>query len=207
MMQKQIGILGGTFNPVHLGHLMLAETAREELSLDRVIFLPSGISYMKRQTEILPGELRLELVRQAVMDNPFFEVSDMELKRKGNSYTWETLKAFQQEAPSASYTFLIGADSLFQIENWRFPERIFASCRIAAAIRGEMDDTDCQNKADELKERFGADVVILHERRMDISSTDIRKRCLEGKSIRYLVPEAVRSLMEQQGLYQSTKKG
>ena len=199
--QKKVGIMGGTFNPVHNGHLLLAEHAREELVLDEIWFMPSGTSYMKPQDEILSSAKRLFMVKLAVKENPFFKVCDMETKKEGNTYTWETLETLRKEYPSCDFTFLMGADSLFQIENWKKPERIFASCKVAAAVRDGMDFEACERQAVRLGELFGADIRVLHAPRVDISSTDVRKRCQTGKSIRYLVPDALREWIEQEKIY------
>ncbi len=202
-MQKQVGIMGGTFNPIHMGHLMLAEKAREEFSLDQVLFMPSGISYLKANETILPGEDRFKMVSLAVQENPHFAVSDLEIRREGNTYTWETLEALHRESQSVRYTFLMGADSLFQIENWLYPERIFATCRLGVAIRDDMDAEACQRKAEQLMQAYGAEIVILKNRRIDISSTDIRERIEQGRDIRYLVPDSVREYILEQHFYSS----
>lgn len=200
-MRRQIGIMGGTFNPIHMGHLLLAEHAREELQLDEILFMPSGVSYMKKQDSILPADKRLHMVELAVGDNPFFSVSDMEIQKKGNTYTWETLEQLKESNPLCDYTFLMGADSLFHIESWKYPERIFAACRVAVSVRESMNLPDCRKKANELQRKYGADIVILQTDRIDISSTDIRIRRKRNRSIRYLVPEPVRQWIEEQGLY------
>lgn len=200
-MKKKIGIMGGTFNPIHNGHLLLAEHAREELALDEIWFMPSGTSYMKPQDEMLPAARRLSMVKMAVDENPFFGVCDIEVKKEGNTYTWETMEALHSGYPSCEFTFLMGADSLFQIEKWQKPEHIFACCRIAAAVREGMDFEACEKQAERLIERFRADIRILHVPRVDISSTDIRKRCQSGKSIRYLVPDSLKEWLEREKAY------
>ncbi|NLL80005.1 MAG: nicotinate-nucleotide adenylyltransferase [Clostridiales bacterium] len=193
--------MGGTFNPVHNGHLLLAEHAREELKLDQVMFIPSGVSYMKDQAHILSADIRFQMVELAVEDNPFFSVSDIEIRKKGNTYTWETIQNLKKIYTGCEFVFLVGADSLFQMENWRNPEKIFAECKIGAAVREGMDYDACLAKAEELKCRFQAEILLLHTERVDISSTDIRSRCREKKSIRYLVPEKVQKFMEEKQLY------
>lgn len=206
-LKKKIGIMGGTFNPIHNGHLLLAEHARQELLLDEIWFLPSGTSYMKPQDAILSADKRLFMVQMAVADNPFFKVCDIETKKDGNTYTWETMETLRREYTSCEFTFLMGADSLFQIEKWKKPESIFASCRVGAAVRDGMDSNACKKQSKRLKEMFGADIRVLHAPRVDISSTDIRRRCMDGKSIRYLVPETLRAWMEREKVYTVQEPG
>lgn len=202
MLGKTIGIMGGTFNPIHTGHLLLAQAALEEAELSEVMFLPSGISYLKAEEQVLSGERRLEMTKLAVEDNPAFTVSDMEIRRKGNTYTCDTLRQLRQEAPQNTFYFILGADCLFGMENWYRPQEIFDSCRILAAVRDTVGEEALRIQADRLRERFGADIRLLHLPRVDISSTDIRERVEKGKSIRYMVPEKVRAYILDNNLYQ-----
>ena len=125
---SKIGILGGTFNPIHNGHLLLAEQARCFYGLDQVLFIPSGCSYMKRQEEILPGEIRFQMVQLAIADNPYFCVSDMEIVREGNSYTCETITRLHAQYPEDELYYIVGADTLFQMEFWKNPFHAVPSC-------------------------------------------------------------------------------
>lgn len=198
---KKIGIFGGTFNPIHNGHLILAETARQTCGLDQVLLIPSGHSYMKNPDDILPGGIRLEMVRLAVRDNPFFSESDVEVMRGGNSYTCETLELLEKENPGAELYYIVGADTLFQIESWKDPADIFRRCVIIAAVRDGWQDETLQNQAAYLMRKFSADIHLLPSLHIEISATDIRKKCSQGQSVRYLVPEAVRLFLEQNGYY------
>ncbi len=202
MLGKTIGIMGGTFNPIHTGHLLLAQAALEEAELSEVMFLPSGISYLKAEEQVLSAERRLAMTKLAVEDNPAFTVSDMEIRRKGNTYTCDTLRQLRQEAPQNTFYFILGADCLFGMENWYRPQEIFDSCRILAAVRDTVGEEALRIQADRLRERFGADIRLLHLPRVDISSTDIRERVEKGKSIRYMVPEKVRAYILDNNLYQ-----
>ncbi|MCH5274221.1 MAG: nicotinate-nucleotide adenylyltransferase [Lachnospiraceae bacterium] len=202
MSQKKIGIMGGTFNPIHTGHLLLAQEALEEAKLTQVCFLPSGVSYLKKDDHILDAVHRLHLTELAVSDNPNFSVSDMEIKRSGNTYTCDTLKQLNEEQPETDFYFILGADCLFSMETWYHPEEIFSSCKILAAVRDDLKLSDLEEKADELRNRFDAEIFLLHLPRIDISSTDIRERLKAGKSIQYMVPEAVRDYILQNHLYQ-----
>lgn len=202
MRDKKIGIMGGTFNPIHTGHLLLAQAALEEAKLDRICFMPSGISYLKQDNTVLDAAHRLQMTQLAVSGNPDFTVSDMEIKREGNTYTCDTLKQLKEEQPQNSFYFIVGADSLFYMENWYHPKEIFASCTILAAVRDDFGLSDLEEKANQLKREFDADISLLHLPRIDISSTDIRERIKSGKSIRYMVPDAVCDYILQNHLYQ-----
>lgn len=201
MRHRKIGIMGGTFNPIHTGHLLLAQAALEEAELDRVCFMPSGVSYLKCEDTVLDAEHRLRLTELAVFNNPNFTVSDMEIKRSGNTYTSDTLKQLKAEQPENSFYFILGADCLYSMETWYRPEEIFSSCTILAAVRDNLDLSDLEEKAASLRKRFDAEIFLLHLPRIDISSTDIRERIKAGKSIRYMVPDAVRDYILQNDLY------
>lgn len=198
---KKIGILGGTFNPIHNGHLLLAETARCFCRLDEVLLLPSGCSYMKDQNEILPGAVRLEMARLAALENPYFKVSAIEVEREGNSYTCETLQQLQRLNPDSALYYIVGADTLFHMEKWKNPEEIFRAAVILAAVRDGRQDAELEGKIQYLTERYRADIRLLPSLHIEISSTDIRRRCQNQQSIRYLVPEPVRAFLEQNAYY------
>lgn len=197
---KKVGIMGGTFNPIHIGHLILAETAGSQYGLDTILFIPSGCSYMKKETPVLPGEIRAEMVSLAIRDNSRFSLSRIEIERVGNTYTCDTLRTLKKENPDTEYYFILGADSLLAIESWKNPEEIFASCTLLTAVR---DETDRELEAAEkrLSEKYQAKTGRLLCKNMDISSTDIRKLIKNGQSVRYLVPDAVIQYMEQHKLY------
>lgn len=197
----KLGILGGTFNPIHVGHLLLAEAAFDEVGLDGIMFLPSGQSYMKDSDEVLHAEERLKMTELAVKDNPFFFVSDMEIKREGNTYTYETLAAIKEVHPDTELYFIMGADCLFSIENWRCPDKIFAYSTIIAAVRDDVDNDELQAQAIHLSEKFGAEIILLPFLKTEISSTAIRERIRNGKSIRYMVSDAVRNYLTDKKFY------
>lgn len=188
---RSVGILGGTFNPVHVGHLMIAEKAREQFHLDEVLFLPSGIPYMKDQKEVLPGHIRSEMVKLAIEDNPFFDISTMESEKESVSYTYETLMTLHDKNPNTDYYFIMGADNLWSVEKWKNPGQIFANCHILVAARNDKSTADLEKQAAYLKETYGAVISLLQTNHIEISSSMIRNLIREGKSIRYLVPEPV----------------
>ena len=185
---KKIGVLGGTFNPIHNGHLLLAETARQEWGLDEVLLIPSGCSYMKDPREILPGPVRLEMARLATA---------------GNSYTCDTIQELGQMFPDARLYHIVGADTLFHMETWKEPERIFSGCITLAAVRDGGQDEKLLRQARHLMETYHTQGHLLASLHLEISATDIRNRCRQGKSIRYLVPESVRLFLEENGYYRS----
>ena len=176
---SRIGIMGGTFNPIHIGHLMLAEQALESAHLDQIWMIPTGCSYLKTKEGItvLPGTERYDMVQRAIADNDRFRCLDMEIRRPGNSYSYETM------------------------EQWKCAGRLFAACEIIAAVRGDADMKGMQEKISQLEEHFSAKIQLLSFRRIEISSSEIRARRSEGLSVRYLVPETVREYMEEKGLY------
>lgn len=201
--KEKVGIMGGTFNPVHNGHLLLAETAREALSLDRILFMPSGNSYMKESSQILTGDTRAQMVRLALVGNPYFIFSDLELTRKGPTYTCDTLASLKVENPQTQYYFILGEDNLLTLKYWKNPAFIFKNCVIAGAIRASEDGSRISEAANLLKREYQADIRILPERRIDISSSEIRKRLKSEQSIRYMVPERVFDYIMKNRLYQS----
>lgn len=198
---NKLGILGGTFNPIHVGHLMLAEWAKEECRLDHVLFIPSGCSYMKRENGCKDSEERLEMVRLAIRGRSDFSSSDMEIRRGGFTYTCETVRCLQEIYPDTELYFIMGADSLFSVERWRHPEIILAGCTLVAAARGDANLQEMEAKCRELETRFHGQVRLMEFAAMDVSSSCIRERVRAGKSIRYLVPEPVRAFIEETNLY------
>ncbi|MCM1145890.1 MAG: nicotinate-nucleotide adenylyltransferase [Blautia sp.] len=204
---RKIGIMGGTFNPVHIGHLIIAEKAREQFHLEEVLFLPCGMPYMKSEKEILSGHIRAEMTRLAIEDNPFFDLSTIELEKEGNTYTYETLVTLHEQNPNTEYYFILGADSLWAIESWKEPSKIFQNCHILAAVRDDKSIEDMQKQADILKEKFQASIFLLKTNHIEISSSMIRDFVREGNSIRYLVPEAVYDYIIKNKLYKEDSHG
>lgn len=198
---KKIGIMGGTFNPIHTGHLLLAETARDTHLLDLVLFLPSGNSYMKDAVEIADKESRVEMTRLAISDNPHFGLSLLEVGREGESYTYETLLALRKAEPESDYFFITGADCLFTIETWKCPELIFQNCTLLAAVRDDKNTNELIAQITHLKNKFKARIHLLPMKEIGISSTDIREKIKQGQSIRYMVPQKVIAYLETHHLY------
>ena len=199
--KKRVGIMGGTFNPIHLGHLILAEHAYEQLELDEVLFVPSGNPYMKEYADVLDAKTRIDLVGEAIEDNSHFALSRIEVDRGGNSYSYETIAALKEANPDTEYFFMVGADSLFMMDKWMCPEKIFNEVTIAVAIRGGYTDEKLEAQINILEEKYNIKIVRLNSRRVDISSTQSRARVKEGKSIRYMVHYKTAEVIKKKRLY------
>jgi nicotinate (nicotinamide) nucleotide adenylyltransferase len=196
----RLGVLGGTFDPVHLGHLILGEAARQELALDRVVFVPAGQPWRKGGREIAPGADRLQMLRLATAGNPAFEVSILEIDRPGPSYTEVTLEALQDEHPGAELFFILGGDALTDFPHWHDPQRIAELATLAVAERG---DAALAGEAEVGLPGAHARLCHLRMPRVDINATAIREDVRNGRSIRYLVPDAVAAYIEERGLYRA----
>lgn len=187
----RIGILGGTFNPIHTAHIKLAELVKERLKLDKVIFMPAYIPPHKKDPDIIDAELRLEMVKCAIEDKPGFEASDMEINRKGTSYSVDTLKLLKEKhGPEAELFFIAGSDSLDELPMWKDIDRVFELSHFVVATRPRFP----------LK-NVPREVEVLQIPEMDISSSDIRNRLREGKSIKGIVPEKVIAYIRRKKLY------
>jgi nicotinate-nucleotide adenylyltransferase len=215
----KLGILGGTFNPIHYGHLAAAEEVRERLKLDRILFIPSHLPPHKQEADIPSAVQRFEMVRLATMGNPHFETSDIELNRQGKSFTVDTIETLRTTYPHAELNFITGLDTFLEIETWNRWDRLLSLCSFVVLSRpgyhfidlvkiGFMKQAEQEmNKLDqgELRQavvRSGAYTVCLEMIPLyDISSTDIRRRIKEGGSIKYLLPEPVEIYIMKNRLY------
>lgn len=200
----QVGILGGTFNPIHNTHIAMALAAKEALGLRNVQFMPSGVSYLKDQREIVSKEHRFKMVQQAIKEYPGqLAVSRIELDQEGNSYTFETLRRFKEIHPWDEITFIMGADNLYTMENWYHPELIFQEARIAATVRGDKDMGDLEKKVADLKSRFQADIVLFPFEKSPLSSTEIRAKLKAGEDVSAYIPAAVYDYIKLHHLYRA----
>lgn len=193
------GVLGGTFDPPHVGHLVLAEQAREQLRLERVFWVPAGDPWRKSGREVTPAQERLEMVRLAVEGYPAFEVLAMEAERERPSYSVDTMAELRGREPGTQWYFICGADALEDLPNWHDPERLIALATLAVAARSS--DPPSVGELDRLLPGLGARVVWLAMPRLEMSATDLRRRAAYGRSLRYLVPEAVRMYITERRLY------
>ena len=200
--KKKIGIMGGTFDPIHVGHLILGEKAYEQFGLEKVLFLPSGNPPHKR---VRPGrasnEERVEMVRIAISGNPHFELSLLEMHQEGYSYTYRTLERLRAAHPEDDHYFIIGADSLFTLEQWREPARICQNCKIAVAVRNHTDQATLQREMERLSEKYQGTFFQLDTPDVEISSEHIREWVRTGETIRYYVPDLVRDFIYGHHIY------
>ncbi|VFB15828.1 Nicotinate-nucleotide adenylyltransferase [Urinicoccus massiliensis] len=202
-MTKRYGIMGGSFNPIHMGHLMMSEYVRVELDLDEIIFIPTG-NPPHKQKGLLDARDRLDMVKMAIRDNPHFSVSDMEIRRRGISYSVDTVQALKKAYPQDEFYFLIGLDILPDLRGWERFDELAKELEFALAIRPGFDSMNKEKMVWEintLKEQFQAEIVVVETPLYEISSTDIRRRIREGKSIRYLVKEEIRQRIQENGYY------
>ncbi|MBS6561042.1 MAG: nicotinate-nucleotide adenylyltransferase [Clostridiales bacterium] len=201
--KEKVGLMGGTFNPIHTGHLLLAETAYEQFELDKVLIMPAKNPYHKRTSGMVSDEMRIDMIKCAIDNNPHFELSFIEFEREGNTYTVDTLKELNRRYPKTEFYFIMGADSLYQFAQWKEPAEILKRAVILAASRDNIASSALNSQIHYLLEQFGiGDIRLLQSPNMEISSHDIRNRVKEHRSIRYLIPEAVREYIENHQLYQ-----
>jgi nicotinate-nucleotide adenylyltransferase len=194
-----IGILGGTFNPPHMGHLVMAQEALDQLDLDRVVFMPVAVAPHKEADGDPGAAARVELCRLAVAGDERFDVSTLEVERGGASFTVDTLRELHDLQPEHALTFIVGGDMAQSLPAWREPEAILALATLAVAEREGVRREDLARRLDPLHD--GGRVVFFDMPRIDISSSDIRRRVAEGRPIRYLVPDAVDRAIVEHGLY------
>lgn len=199
---KRIGIMGGTFDPVHNGHLLLGKQAYEEYQLDEIWYMPSHIPPHKKDHTITAGTDRIEMLKLALKDLPYCIVSDFEMKREGNTYTAHTLELLKEEAPENQFYFIIGADSLFQLEQWYHPEKVMALTSFLVSGR-EYPGAERTMEAQiaYLSEKYGARIYPLHNEEIRVASADIRRRISEGVSVSGDIPETVEQYIKTRGLY------
>ena len=195
--RSRIGIFGGTFNPPHIGHLIVAEEVRENFALDRIVFIPSARPPHKTHSPVIDPIHRFQMIQLATRENPYFEVSNIEIRRPGTSYTIDTVKSFRNTyGPDGEIFFIMGGDSIFEIDTWKDREEIFKHCTIIVTSRPGFHLSRVE---DPLK----AKILLSEVSSIGISSTGIRQRIQEGKSIRYLVPRDVETYIREQELYRS----
>lgn len=199
----RLGILGGTFDPVHCGHLLLAEQCREQCALERIWFVPAAIPPHKTRSVLTSGAKRIEMLKLALAGHEAFEVATLEIERGGVSYTLETLSAIHAQQPQAELFFLMGADSLRDLPTWREPARI---CQLAVPVvvrRRGAPEPDLSVLASLVSDSRLEEIrrVQVQMPVVEFSSTAIRQAVAAGKSIRFQTPRAVEKYIETQGLY------
>jgi len=205
------GILGGTFNPIHIGHLIIAEEVKGIFSLEKIIFIPCAQPPHKVEEEIAPADHRYQMTQLAIKDNPSFIISRLEIERGGKSYSVETVKALQEIfGESAKFYFITGADAILEISTWKNFEELLRICQFIALTRPGYslfpdDDQSSEGLARRLKiePTLVGNIHLLRIRAIEISAQEIRERIREGKSIRYLVPREVEEYIYTYRLYQN----
>ena len=191
---KRLGIFGGTFNPPHMAHLLAAENVRDQLKLDKILFIPAAIPPHKMREEVISAKHRLEMVRLAIQGNEYFELSEIELLRKGPSYTIDTIRSLKHTHPQCDLHFIMGIDLLMDFETWKDPEKILAECKVVAMNRPGFDLAV-------IDKELLAQVELVNVPSIDISSTNIRRRVKSGRSIKYLLPAAVEDYIRGNSIY------
>lgn len=197
----RLGIMGGTFDPIHYGHLVTAEGARHALALEKVIFVPAGRPPHKPNYGITEPWDRYRMTCLAVASNPFFQASTLEVDRPGPSYTIDTVRAISRLYAGAQIYFITGADALLEILTWKNFEMLLAICRFVAATRPGYCLYELFNKLDRLPDSLKQNILCMEVPALAISSTDIRQRVREGRPIKYLLPESVEEYILKNFLY------
>lgn len=191
---KKIGIFGGAFDPPHIGHLIAAQYAAEQLSLDKVIFVPSGNHPFKEGTLVASAEQRFAMTKLAIAGNPIFDVSDVEIRKEGKSFTFETLEHFSALYPDGTLSFLIGTDNIKDFSSWKHPEKIVELATVVVLNREVVRIPKQENE-------FMARFLYLDTPTIEISSTEVRNRLAEHKTVRYMIRNGVELFLDMTGLY------
>jgi nicotinate-nucleotide adenylyltransferase len=196
-----IGVLGGTFDPIHIGHLILAEEVRARLNLAEILFVPAGQPWLKVDSPISPAEHRVEMVRLAIADKPYFKLSTMEIERAGPTYTVDTMAELKaQLGAGEELFFILGWDNLAELPQWRQPSRLIRMCRLVAVPRPDYPLPDLKALEASIP-GLSQRVTLMDKPEIDISASAIRNRVARGLSIHHLVPEPVDEYIRQHKLY------
>lgn len=205
--EKQIGILGGTFNPIHTGHIALAKAAREQYKLDEIWVMPNYKPGYKTNTQIVSAEDRCRMIQLAIEGYDYMRLSTMELDRQGLTYTVDTLSILTTEYPVIHWYFIMGADSLFDFHKWREPAKILSMATILAAIRNDVDSQDIDTRIRKLQTIFNpCDIRLLNIQPQAASSSEIRSKLQEGTDTSELLSKAVFNYILEHGLYRYDKQ-
>lgn len=195
-------IMGGTFDPIHFGHLAAAEAVREELHCDKIIFIPSGNPPHKKMRALTDAKHRYAMTVMAVNSNPNFEVSSIEIGRNGYTYTLDTVKQLlDYYSSNVELLFITGADAILEVESWYKVEELLKLCSFVAVTRPGYDKSKLEKKLQYLQSKYNSRLYSIDVPGLNISSTDIRKRIKEGRSIKYLVPENIEQYIYKYKLY------
>lgn len=195
------GIMGGTFDPIHYGHLVIANEVMFEFSLNRIYFIPTGQPPHKSSDGITSPEHRYMMTQLATMSHPCFDVSDYEVTKKGPSYTIETIRYLKKNYPDVEWYFIAGADTILDLSTWKDPEELFKICAFIAVNRPGYGKDLLDRQIHQAKQKYGAEIHVVNAPLLKISSTDIRFRLMTNKPIKYLLPETVEAYIRKNGLY------
>lgn len=199
---KKIGLMGGTFDPIHYGHLVLAEQVRTRFDLDMVYFIPVGIPPHKQEKRITDSRHRYFMTLLATITNPCFEISKIEIENNDISYTVNTIKKFKETvAKDSELYFITGADAIYELETWKNVKELLSLSNFIAASRPGIDENKLKEKIKCLNEKYNGNIILTSVPALAISSTDIRERIKEGKSIKYIIPESVEYYIYKNNLY------
>ena len=201
-MRKKVGILGGTFDPFHKGHFMLAKTAYEQFHLDEVWIMPNGNPPHKRNIEQTDFEIRCEMIRLAIEEEPYMMLCDYEGAEDSYHYTYQTLGEFRRLYPENEFYFIIGADSLMDFPGWREPGIIAGLCTLLVSCRDEADVDDLKEKICEIEQCFGAKCLIMNSPKVDAASSEIRQLVKMGEDVSAYVGGEVCDYIKKQKLYE-----
>ncbi len=197
----KIGLFGGTFDPIHRGHLVVAEDARVKLGLDKMVFIPAGHPWLKSDRVIAAGDHRLEMVRLAVSSNPYFEVSALEIERDGPSYSVDTVEAMAGNLElEGEFYFVVGPDALSGLPRWKDPARLASLCQIVVVGRPNVERIDLK-ALESAVPRISASIRTVDVTQLDISSTKVRELVKMGQSVHGLIPSAVENYIHEYALY------
>lgn len=198
---KKVGIFGGSFDPIHNGHLAIAKAAYEDFSLDEVWFIPAGHSPNKNEADMTLAKTRLEMTKAALEAYPYFQVSDYEIRAEGTSYTYLTLSHFKKLYPDTEFYFIMGADSLDYFEKWKNPDIICQKAVILVAVRDDLGQAEIKEKIESLKQLFLAEIYPLSCPKFDAASSEIRKMLQQNQPVEELLPQKVIEYIQKNHLY------
>lgn len=193
------GIIGGTFDPIHFAHIYIAETAKEKLNLQKIIFMPAGSPPHKANMRITEASLRFKMVKAAIDGKDGFEVSDYEIQKDGKSYTYETLQYYQKQVEEIY--FITGADCLMDIEKWKNVDLIFKSSKLVVVTRPGFDNHTLIEQKNKIEKKYNVNIILLQVEGKEMSSTEIRRYIKEDKNIKEFLPSKVKKIIDKEKLY------
>lgn len=197
----KVGLMGGTFNPIHLGHLLISEYIRDNFPLDKIIFIPSGNPPHKNWGELIATKHRYNMSLLATGSNQYFDVSSLEINRQGKSYTVDTINEFKSTYPNDEFYFIIGGDTLYELTKWHDYNKLFSITNFIVIDRPGFENIEILDKIEDLNRVYGASIFYIKGPLIDISSTQIRQNLKHNKSIKYLVPKEVEDYISFHKLY------